>query len=155
MQFQELARASVPDFWANGRDPEASGTATHWALAGVAEGPVVRLYPAPNTSAVSGIFIAGGQTPESIATSASPLTRAILPLVPLHAAMTMWQDQGVTDEWTPLATRYDKLIAFWKPKLVDMSPEYTEMTTFGDLGVIRPYSVGDSSWPTFDPFRGW
>lgn len=120
---------------------DASGTATTWALGGVAGGGTVTLWPFPDTSAASGLFIVGNQTPESIGTSASPLPRHLLSLVPLKAAILAWEDLGSNDEIARYRDIYLARMRQWRLISIDMSPDATEPRQFGDIDNDFPFST--------------
>jgi hypothetical protein len=144
-KYFELEQASLPDFFTGGRDFEASGKATHWALVGGDAGLTginIQLYPTPDTSAVSGVLVIGTETPESIATSATPIPRELRSLVPILAAVMAWEDLGADDEVKRYDAMYQTRVKKWRILNPDRSPDATESRTFGESGIGRPYGIG-------------
>ena len=131
--YSRLRQSSLGSFAKAGEGYDASGTAAYWALGGVAGGGTITLWPAPDASAASGLFVIGNQTPEAIGTSASPLPRHLLPLIPLRAAMLAWEDLGAQDEVVRYRDIYQARLKQWRLVTVDMSPDNTEPRQFGDI----------------------
>ena len=140
--FYPLEQASLPDFWANGRDLLASGDAIYWAQVGTDTGAAgfnVQVWPAPQRAVTSGLLVIGTETPESIATSATPFPRPLRPLVPLKAAILAWEDLGADSELARYRPMLAERLKQWKVWNPDLSPDATESRTFGELGNYRPY----------------
>ena len=151
--FIRLRPGSFSDIVLGDNDPLASGTAFMWALASDAYKTQIRLYPAPDTSALSGLLVYGNATPHPIVTSASPLQRHILPLVPIRAAWLAWMDLGVKDETQRMSAMYYELRNRWRVMGVDLSPGWRDGQTLGyhdeDLpygSVMRPGVWGPLTW---------
>ena len=141
-QYRRLQQTDLIDAALEGRDFQSSGTASHWILAGVAGGQVIRLYPMPDASAASGIYIIGNQTPESIAISASPLPRHLLSLIPLCAAKLAWEDfSPAAGEAQRLEALYQTRLTRWRTLIPDMSPDNSTSRTWGDQQDDRPYTT--------------
>jgi hypothetical protein len=150
--YTPLEQASLPDFWARGRNFEASGTTSHWALTGSNYGLNIQLYPMPDASSVSGLAVIGNATPQTLSASASPLPRHLLPLVPVYAALLAWQDLGIQAEADKMGALYKARSGRWKIVAVDMSPDETEVNTLGDDLSRRPLDLIRSTQDSWTPW---
>ena len=140
--YIRLRQASLPDFFADGRDFEASGNAKWWAMVGADAGSTgfnIQLYPAPDASAASGLLVIGTETPESISVSGTPFPRQLRPLIPLKAAILAWEDLGADSEVARYAGIFNARLKEWRVLNPDFSPDGSESRTFGVMDDDRPY----------------
>lgn len=141
-KYSRLKQASLPDFFSNGRDFQASGKALWWAFVGGDTGSTgfnIQLYPAPDASAASGLLVIGNETPETIASSVTPFPRNLRPLIPMRAAILAWQDAGDAPAIDRLQPIYAARLKEWKVLNPDFSPDGTESRAFGAIDDDRPY----------------
>ena len=153
---------------------QASGTATNYALIGYASAaqtawtlvgggtptitilsPVIYLWPAPDTSALSGLYVIGSRTPDSLSVSASNIPRQIIDLVPAQAALRGWQERGNDEEVKRLTGIYDTRLSAWRQSMADMGldeQDAMEFKTFDSgnphAGTLRPVMLTPNPlWP--------
>lgn len=172
-KYVALGRKGVNDFIVG--DYQSSGTATNWGLIGYASGlnttwnlvgggtptasipgtPVIRLYPTPDTSATSGLYVIGSRSPDPLNVSATQVPRQIIDMIPLQAGLRGWQDRGNTEEATRIMGIYDLRLSAWRQMMVDMGldeQDAQEFATFDSqyphAGTMRPVMLTPNPlWP--------
>ena len=170
--YAALGRKGVNDFIVN--NLLASGTPTNWALLGFASsvattwngvgtgsaagnslGFAIRIWPAPQQSAASGLYLIGAQTPQPLSTSATIVPSQLRDMIPVQAALAAWQDRGATNEIAMLTQIYDTRLSAWRQQMVDMGldeQDSMEWSTFDSnyphAGTLRPVMLTPNPlWP--------
>jgi hypothetical protein len=130
-KFQYLEPAGIIEFALGQADIEVSGTPTRWAVDGADGQMRIRLIPAPDCSAVSGLFVLGKYIPESIEVSALLFPLHVRQLACIKAAVWCWQERGVDSEVTRLEKFYDKQLKAAKLRNLEASPWFNDLQQLG------------------------
>jgi hypothetical protein len=154
-KFQYLEPAGLIEAALGQTDINASGTPTRWAVDGSLGDWRIRLIPAPNNSAVSGIFVLGKYIPESIEVSALIFPIHVRQLACIKAAVWCWQERGVDSEVTRLEKFYEKQLKLAKLRNIEASPWFNDLEQLGldgfkfshtGMGISRTRGAA-GAWP--------
>lgn len=153
LKFAALQRTSQRAFLGGGADFFASGTATHWAMAGQSDAASqLQLYPAPDTSAGSALYVLYNSISPSIAASATVLPTYLIHLIPLETGLRLWQERGNAEEVQRLSAEWVRQFKLYERFIVDVSPDDTDPQTFQYPEDSYPYDTrGVGVLRGFDP----